>query len=116
MSDNNNKTGLEEQEEEEESESVNALRNFVTNKQGMDNDTIGYRNLLLAFKHDAENEYKRIAEIVDDYQFKDHGVKKEVQKLLEATGKNNTRLDKELKKLDGDDNSGSSTKGEKNQH
>lgn len=61
MSDNNNKTGLEEQKEE--SESVNALRNFVTSKEGKDNDTVAYRNLLLAFKHDAENEYKRIAKM-----------------------------------------------------
>ena len=30
--------------------------NFVTNKEGMDNDTVAYRNLLFAFKHDAENE------------------------------------------------------------
>jgi hypothetical protein len=30
--------------------------------------------------------------------------------LLKATGKNNTRLDKELKKLDGNDNSGSGSK------
>ena len=95
---------------------VNALRNFVTNKEGTENDTVACRNLLLAFKHDAENEYKHIAEIVDDYQFKNDGVKKEAQKLLEATGKNNTRLDKELKKLDGNDNSGSGSKGEKNQH
>jgi hypothetical protein len=38
MSDNNNKTRLEEHEEEE-SESVNVLRNFVTNKEGKGNDT-----------------------------------------------------------------------------
>jgi hypothetical protein len=46
---------------------VNALRNFVANKEGTDNDTVACRNVLLAFKHDAENEYKRIAEIVEDY-------------------------------------------------
>jgi hypothetical protein len=67
---------------------------------------------IISFKDDAENEYKRIAEIVDDYQFKDDGVKKEALKLLKATGKNNTRLDKELKKLGGNDNSGSGSKGE----
>jgi hypothetical protein len=59
-----------------------------------------YRNLLTAFKHDAEREYKQIAEIVEEYKFKDPKVKVEADKLLQTTRRHYMSLDNELKSLE----------------
>ncbi len=70
------------------------------------NDNTAYKRFLESSKETAEREYAQIAAIVEEYQFKDAGVRKEAQKLLEVNRKHHDYLSNELKALEsGDSNS-----------
>ncbi|MFL6474137.1 MAG: hypothetical protein ACJ701_03900 [Nitrososphaera sp.] len=66
--------------------------------------------MILDARDDSESNYRKIQEIVNQYQFNDSAVRRIALKMLAATKRQIARYDQELKNLD---NKSSSTAGNK---
>jgi hypothetical protein len=71
-----------------------------SNSNGSDGGSQAYRQLVQDVKEDSEANYKKIQEIVNQYQFKDSAVRRIALKMLAATKRQIARYDRELKALD----------------